>query len=85
MKLLEQLWLVELVLLSHVQLLMLTSLPCEKQMFIHSAFSVSGSHADVEGTADSRWCFNLAGKQRKQLSGLKLKQADLYSELVRTS
>ncbi|RLW05785.1 hypothetical protein DV515_00004828 [Chloebia gouldiae] len=39
MKLLEQLWLVELVLLSHVQQLMLTSLPCERQMFIHSAFS----------------------------------------------
>lgn len=30
------------------QQLMLTSLPCERQMFIHSAFSVSGSHADVE-------------------------------------
>lgn len=62
MKLLEQLWLVELVLLSHVQQLMLTSLSCERQMFIHSALSVSGSHADVEGTTDSRWCFNLAEK-----------------------
>lgn len=41
---------------------MLTSLSYERQMFIHSAFSVSGSHADVEGTTDSRWCFNLAEK-----------------------
>lgn len=81
MKLLQQLWLVELVLLSLVQQFILTSLSCERKMFIHSALSVSGSYADVEGTTDSRWCFNLAEKRRKRLSGLRLKQADLYSEL----
>lgn len=52
-------------------------------MFTHSGLSVSGSHADVEGAADSRWCFNLAEKGRMRLSGLRLKHAHLYSKLVR--
>lgn len=54
-------------------------------MFTHSGLSVSGSQADVEGTADSRWCFNLAEKRRMQLRGLRLKQTHLHSKLVRAS
>lgn len=73
---------------SLVQQLVLTSLPRDwwstsRQMFTRSGLSVRGSRADVEGTANSRWCFNLAEKGRMCLSGSRLKQTHLHSKSVK--